>query len=203
MRRPRFCCTTKMAVFLGIASMVAGCDQATKWQALAHLTDVFEVGSSSGSELDLGEKVSRFLWSRHPRQRAAVSVLDDFWHFRYVENPDAIWSLFRDAPKSWRVPFLLAMSLTVMIFVVLYARRLEPHRVWERYGLALVLGGAMGNFVDRARLGYVIDFVDWHWYHQARWPVFNLADAAIVIGVSIMLAARFRSDGRFAMTRVR
>ena len=51
----------------------------------------------------------------------------------------------------------------------------------------MVFGGAIGNFLDRVRLGYVIDFIDWHWYDKATWPTFNVADAGISIGVGLLL----------------
>ena len=56
------------------------------------------------------------------------------------------------------------------------------------------LGGALGNFVDRARFGYVIDFIDWHWQRVATWPTFNVADAAITVGVGLLLFESFRRE---------
>jgi signal peptidase II len=55
-----------------------------------------------------------------------------------------------------------------------------------RFTLGIILGGAIGNFIDRIRLGYVIDFIDWHWY-TSNWPTFNIADSAISVGVVLLV----------------
>ena len=97
------------------------------------------------------------------------------------------WSFLGDVSASVRVPLLLVLSLVVMAaLVVVYVRSPEHQRLY-RFGLALALGGAVGNFLDRARFGYVIDFIDWHWYDKATWPTFNVADSAITVGVSLMV----------------
>jgi signal peptidase II len=92
------------------------------------------------------------------------------------------------AGTSWvRVPLLLLVALVAMVFIVLYYRRLEPSARAVKLALMLVFGGALGNFLDRVRLGYVIDFIVWHWYNRAQWPTFNVADAAITVGVGLMV----------------
>jgi signal peptidase II len=79
-------------------------------------------------------------------------------------------------------------------FITFMYVRLTPDQRRVRWALALVAGGAVGNFVDRLLRGYVIDFIDWHWRNQPgmRWPTFNVADAAICVGVALMLLDSFR-----------
>ena len=173
-------------VFSGVALVVVGLDQWTKWLAVAHLTHAFSVDLGQPA-LDWGEKVSRFLWMRDPIRSGAVSVLDDFWHFRYVQNPGAAFGFLSGSTSAWRTPFFTIVSLGAMVFIVSYFRKTTPKQKILRSALALVMGGAIGNFVDRVRLGYVIDFIDWHWYDKARWPTFNIADAAISVGVALLL----------------
>jgi signal peptidase II len=167
-----------------VVATVVGLDQLSKWAAVAGLTQAF----ASGEALSFSEKLSRFLWTRHPGRAEAVSVLDDFWHFRYVENPGITWGVLAGSGSALRTPLLLTLSLLMMALLVVYLRRTAPAQKLLRMALALILGGAMGNFLDRVRLGYVIDFIDWHWFDRATWPTFNVADIAITLGGLILAA---------------
>ncbi len=155
-----------------------GCDQGTKLAVVAHLT----VADGGGSALE------RFLWQRHPQPSAAVTVINGLWDLCYVENPGASWSLGRGLPPRVRLPLLLAMAVAGMVLVGVYFARTPREKNWQRLGLTLVGAGALGNLLDRARLGYVIDWVHWHWYDRFDWPVFNVADACISVGVALLLA---------------
>ena len=178
---------TKWA-FGWIAAGVLVLDQWSKWWAVGALTRAFE----NDNELGLGEKLVRF-GAKHPVRSEAVAVWDNFWHFRYVENPGAAWGFLSNSASVFRTPFFLVVSLVAMVFIVLYFRRTEIQQIWLRLALALVFGGAIGNFIDRARLGYVIDFIDFY-YGQWHWPAFNVADSAITVGVVLMLLDVFRGQ---------
>jgi len=167
-----------------VAVLVAGCDQATKWQAVAHLTDAFD---SDGGAETFGDRLSRFVWRAHPRPVRVVEVVAGVWHHRDVENPAGLFSLMRGGPRWLVRPLLLFMPLILLFALAWYAWR-SPDR-WTLAGAALVLGGGLGNFLDRARLGYVVDFVHWHWHDRFHWPVFNVADAALTIGIPLLLVA--------------
>ena len=83
-------------------------------------------------------------------------------------------------------PFFLIVT-TIAIFVVIYMfLSSEKDQNLFRLSLSLILGGAFGNLCDRAHLGYVIDFIDWH-YYNAHWPTFNVADSAISIGLVFLI----------------
>jgi signal peptidase II len=172
-------------LFGWIAAAVFVIDQITKWWAIQYLTLAYGESASSG------ERLSQFLWQRHPEHREAIAVTPDFWHFRYVENPGAAWGFLSRADSPLRTPFFLILSLIAMAFIISYYRKTAHGQNLLRVSLALVFGGAVGNFFDRIRLGYVIDFIDWHWYDKATWPTFNMADAAISIGVVLMLLDMF------------
>ena len=165
--------------------LVVLADQLSKFWALAYLTHAFDVlgGPQTASNNDSWN----FLWQKHPIHRPAIAVLDNFWHFRYVENPGAAWGFMANWTSVLRTPMFLVISLLAMGFVIAYLKRSQLTQLLLRLGLALVLGGAIGNFLDRLRLGYVIDFIDWHWYTAATWPTFNVADAAISVGVGLLL----------------
>ncbi len=182
----------RLRLFVGIVAVVVVADQLTKWWAVATLTRAFDTPAGQSQPLGLGEKVQAFMWQRHPsRYREGViiqvSVIDSFWHFRYAENPGSAFSFLSGQPSWFRTPFFLVVSLAAMIFIVFYYRRTTPEQKWLRTALALVFGGAIGNFLDRMHLGYVIDFIDWHWFDKATWPTFNIADSAITVGIAVML----------------
>jgi signal peptidase II len=87
---------------------------------------------------------------------------------------------------------LFALISSVAIGCLIYLiRGLRPHQKTLLVSLALILGGAVGNLIDRLRLGEVIDFVDLHWY-DIHWPAFNVADSAISIGVALLFIQMIR-----------
>lgn len=116
-------------------------------------------------------------------------VLKDYFHFTYRTNPGAAWGIFSTIDKRIRRPFFICITLIAILFIFyLFAFRLEPEHRLMIIALALILGGALGNFIDRLRLDYVIDFIEWFWRDKNRyvWPTFNIADAAITIGVGLI-----------------
>lgn len=101
----------------------------------------------------------------------SLALIPGILHFTHIRNPGAAFGLF-----PYQRTFLIVVSAVVMVGIVYYAWRITSP--WARFGLGLLLGGAMGNFVDRIVVGAVVDFIDFR-----IWPVFNAADAAIVVGV--------------------
>lgn len=173
------------AAFFALALGIFVADQASKWGALAALTDAMQ-GASDGACSWAG--LERFLWREHPGRRAAITVVADFFHLRYVENPGAAWGFLSGSAAAWRTPFFLTVSLGAMGFILKQFRSSHATQPLMRVALACVFGGALGNFVDRVRLGYVIDFIDWHLGEAFTWPTFNVADAAISVGVIVLIA---------------
>lgn len=116
----------------------------------------------------------------------SVPVIPGLLHLTYVRNPGAAFGLFSGHAAAWRVPFFLAVTAVALVAIALIARRLPPGRPWAFGALALVFGGALGNLIDRVRWGEVVDFVDvfWRTYH---WPAFNVADAAITVGMAVLI----------------
>lgn len=172
--------------FIVVSSVVIVLDQLSKYWAVANLTLAFNPAFGEAATT-FGEKLSRFLWTRSPVRSDPVVVVEGFWRFSYAENPGAAWSLFATAPDWFRAPFFILVSLAAMAFIIYYFRRVPSSNVLLRGALMLVFGGAVGNFIDRVRLGYVIDFIDWHWKDVYTWPTFNVADSAITVGVIIMV----------------
>ncbi|MFW5966584.1 MAG: signal peptidase II [Persicimonas sp.] len=116
----------------------------------------------------------------------SVTVIEDYWDFQYTQNTGAAFGLFADGDSQWRVPFFIIVSL-IAVAMILYILR---DGKWEQrfliWGLSFIATGAIGNFVDRIRLGYVTDFIVWKYTDEYRWPTFNLADALISVGVALV-----------------
>jgi len=109
-----------------------------------------------------------------------------FFNLTYVHNPGAAFSFLSEA-GGWQRWFFAALALIMSIALTIWLTRLQKHEIWLAAALSLVLGGAVGNLIDRLLYGYVIDFLDVY-YGGSHFPAFNIADSAITIGVTIMLA---------------
>lgn len=121
----------------------------------------------------------------------AVPILGDYFRLVYVRNPGAAFGLLRDSGA----PFV-AISIAASILVFLYLFVLPAGRRLGRLGLACILGGAVGNMLDRCfRSGEVVDFIEIGVSSRLRWPAFNVADIAVTLGVAL-LVVEFIWDGR-------
>ncbi|PWG65148.1 signal peptidase II [Sediminicurvatus halobius] len=118
-----------------------------------------------------------------------VAVLP-FLNLMLAFNPGAAFSLLADQP-GWQRWFFSALALAVSGYLVWWLRTLPPGERLQAMALGLILGGAIGNLVDRLRLGVVVDFIDLH-HAGWHWPAFNVADAGITVGVGLILLAVFR-----------
>ncbi len=117
-----------------------------------------------------------------------VEVLPVF-NLTLVFNEGAAFSFLHDA-GGWQRWLFIGLALLVSAVLVVWLARLPARERLEAWALSLVIGGALGNVIDRIRLGKVVDFLDFHW-GQAHWPAFNLADSAITCGVVLLLFAGF------------
>ena len=104
----------------------------------------------------------------------------------YVQNPGAAFGFLATAPAVWRVPFFILVTAGASLLVYAAQRFLPPERQKTRLALGLIWGGALGNFMDRVWMGKVIDFIDVG-IRQYRWPVFNLADSCITVGLGLLI----------------
>ena len=116
-------------------------------------------------------------------KRVIVPRLLDFTH---VQNTGAAFGVLNAADFPYKSALMIGIAALALVAISLYARQLGSHEKLSRYGLALILGGAFGNLIDRAIAGYVVDFVDVYWGDAHFWA-FNVADAAITIGAILVL----------------
>jgi len=118
-------------------------------------------------------------------QLKTTTVVDGFWDHHYARNKGAAFSLLADADETWRRGFFVLMSALAILLIGFFIHRAEDDQKLLIFSLALVLGGAIGNLIDRVAYGYVIDFIAWH-YEDNYWPTFNIADAVIVAGITLL-----------------
>jgi len=123
----------------------------------------------------------------------SLTVVENFFNITYVRNKGAAFGIF--ANSAFRVPFFIGVSLLASLGILWYLRRLRREQRLLATALSLIFAGAVGNLIDRIRLGEVIDFLDAHWY-QYHWPAFNVADSAITVGVGLLLIDLWREERR-------
>jgi len=123
-----------------------------------------------------------------------IPISENFLHLRYRTNTGGVAGLMQDHPQ-----LLALLSVIALVIIIWWARSLPAEEKMARLGFGAVLGGAVGNLLDRLfRGGSVVDFIDAHWYNHEwlRWPTFNLADSAICIGIGLIVFAHLRAYGR-------
>jgi signal peptidase II len=112
-----------------------------------------------------------------------------YFNLTYVHNTGAAFSFLSEA-GGWQRWFFAGLALVISVVIAFWLARLKRHETLLAVALALILGGAIGNLIDRLMYGYVIDFLDVY-YQDWHWPAFNIADSAITLGVILMLAESF------------
>ncbi|MDU0458141.1 MAG: signal peptidase II [Geobacteraceae bacterium] len=113
----------------------------------------------------------------------SIPIIENFFHITYVRNRGAAFSFLSNA--SWRLPFFITVSMIAALVILIAFRKLRDDQRLAQISLAMIFSGAVGNLIDRIRLGEVIDFLDAHWY-QHHWPAFNVADSLICVGVFLL-----------------
>ena len=114
----------------------------------------------------------------------SISVIP-FFNLTYVHNTGAAFSLLSDA-GGWQRWLFALLAAAISVVLVVWLAKLKKHESLLAASLAMILGGALGNLIDRVAYGYVIDFLDVY-YKSWHWPAFNIADSAITLGVMLML----------------
>jgi signal peptidase II len=115
-----------------------------------------------------------------------IQIIPGFFRLTHTENTGAAFSLFADSPSHWRTALLITFSVVAMIVVLGLLWKQKQALTISGVALSLILGGAIGNLWDRVARGRVVDFLLFY-VKQYQWPVFNLADSAIVVGASLLV----------------
>lgn len=169
---------------------------------------LLDVASKAWAEVELTR--------RSPLQ--PLVLIDQHLSFALAYNRGGAWGLLQNASESVRRPFFLVVSVAAIAFIVSLYGKLQPEQRALRWGLPLVLGGALGNLADRVTRGSVVDFIDYRagwvqsmneliaavvsgWHVTDHWPTFNVADISICVGVGLMaldmlISGRRNAEGR-------
>jgi len=146
-----------------------------KWLWLSSIVVVFDQMSKIWVDLTL-------------ELHQSIPVMPSF-SITYAHNYGAAFSFLSDA-GGWQRWFFAVLAIVVSIGIVVYLKKLKSEEKLLAVSLSLILGGAIGNIIDRVLYGYVIDFLDVY-YQAYHWPIFNIADSAITVGVGLMLIESF------------
>jgi signal peptidase II len=133
------------------------------------------------------DRMSKWLVAGSINLHDSISVLPGFFRLTHVQNSGAAFGLFAESSSEWKVGILILFSILALAVVSALLWKNSHSMTTTGVGLALILGGAVGNLWDRLLTGHVVDFLDFYLgsYH---WPAFNVADSAIVIGALLLVA---------------
>ena len=151
-----------------------------KWLGLSLLTVIMDQASKLAID--------------HSMQLYQSILLVPFFNLTYVHNTGAAFSFLSNA-GGWQRWFFAALAVIMSAILVRWITKLEQHETLLAVALSLILGGAVGNLIDRVIYGYVIDFLDVY-YGNAHFPAFNVADSAISVGAFLMFAETFGLFGQ-------
>ena len=164
--------------------------------------------------------VATKVWAEHNLSGGkTVVVFEEHLQFGLARNRGGAWGILQQYDENVRRPFFLLVSVAAIVFIIALYRRLQPRQRALKWGLPLVLGGALGNVFDRIRYGSVIDFIDYRadWIkksydvldkvlhdqmHTDHWPTFNVADVCICVGVGLMAIDMFTAKKKPTVTYV-
>ncbi|MFI8482559.1 signal peptidase II [Pseudomonas sp. NPDC078700] len=138
------------------------------------------------------DQASKFYFDNTLSMYQQIVVIPDYFSWTLAYNKGAAFS-FLAAESGWQRWFFAAIAIAVSVVLVVWLKRLKADETLLAVALSLVLGGAIGNLVDRIVLGHVVDFILVHWQNQWRFPAFNLADSAITLGAILLGLDMFKS----------
>jgi len=152
----------KHVIFLITLLLVVGLDQISKMYVISVMT----------------------LHASHP-------VIDGFFNIIHVQNPGAAFGFLANAAPMFRSLFLIVVSAAAIVMILWFLAKNKSAGMFLTFALSLILGGAMGNLLDRIRFGSVVDFLDFY-IASWHWPAFNVADSAISAGAVLLVVEMFR-----------
>lgn len=140
------------------------------------------------------DQITKLVVLRRFQLGESIDVIGGFFNLTYVRNTGAAFGLLADAHPTFRIPFFVVVPLIALGAIAYIFRKLPDNDLKLSSALALVIGGAVGNLIDRVRLGYVVDFLDFHWKFSYHFPAFNVADMAICVGVGFLMLDLLQQD---------
>jgi signal peptidase II len=155
----------KLMLLLTISGLFIALDQATKLYIHTH----FQLGET-------------------------LTVIPNYFNITFVKNPGAAFGFLANTNPFFRDAFFLIIPPVALVIIIMILRTVDVRDRIQISALSCVFGGAIGNYIDRLRLRYVIDFLDFHIQNIYSWPSFNVADMSIVTGISLLFILSFRKQ---------
>lgn len=141
------------------------------------------------------DQVTKILIARNLSYADRIEVIEGFFYLTHVRNTGAAFGLFADGPIEIRLTFFIGVSVVAIGIIGSFFRRLAPGEKLPALALGLILGGAMGNLIDRIFRYEVVDFLHFRLWRGYSWPDFNFADSFIVVGVTILVLELLATEG--------
>ncbi|MCS6896491.1 MAG: signal peptidase II [Nitrospira sp.] len=132
------------------------------------------------------DQVTKLRVMQTMRLHESIQVIPNFFSLTYIRNPGAAFGLLAGSSQTFRLIFFGVTSLFALGLLSAILLRMPEQDTWGRFSVAGILGGAIGNMIDRIRYGEVIDFLDFY-INDYHWPAFNVADSAITVGVICLI----------------
>jgi len=132
------------------------------------------------------DRVTKWTIANRVSLHDSISVIPGFFRITHIENRGAAFGLFSESPSEWKISLLILFSLVALLIVSTLLWKNSHSLTTTGIGLALILGGAIGNLWDRLVSGHVVDFLLFY-IGQYQWPAFNIADSAIVVGAGLLV----------------
>lgn len=117
----------------------------------------------------------------------SIQIIPGFFNFTYIRNPGAAFGMMNTLDPKFRIPFFIAMPLIALAAILYVFRKIDDDDKLMTITLSLIIGGAIGNLIDRVAYNYVVDFIDFYWNYGPHFPAFNIADSAISVGVTLLM----------------
>lgn len=146
------------------------------------------------------DQLTKWMASSHLTLHEQNPVMPSF-NLTLMHNYGAAFSFLSNA-GGWQRWFFTIVAIVISVVLVVWITRLKDNEKWLGISLSLVLGGAIGNLIDRLAYGYVVDFIQWY-YDRFYWPAFNIADSAIFVGAAMLLISSFFTEEETDQKKVR
>ena len=139
------------------------------------------------------DQISKMYVSSVMSLHTSYPVIDGFFNITCVRNPGAAFGFLADAAPMFRSLFLIIVSAAAIVMILWFLAKNKSAGMLLTFALSLILGGAVGNLLDRIRFGSVVDFLDFY-IASWHWPAFNVADSAISVGAVLLIVEMLRRE---------
>lgn len=133
------------------------------------------------------DQVTKYLICKMVPLYSRIEVLSGCLDIIHIRNPGIAFGLLKSFGSQYKTLALCLVGTVALFLLFFLVSQLKKEHKLQTFSLSLILGGAIGNLIDRVRLGEVVDFIDAHWNNIYHWPAFNVADAGISVGIILML----------------